>query len=133
MQPNQIVLAVDEENNAVSVNHTYDRFDEYQNRTVYLKDTSSMTKKDMLTLYRTFPKSNGNFKGVAKTAAKFSWDQIVDGVDGVSQLTSPIIMEISFSIPLGTPDAAILIARQRGVALLDDDTIMDALNKQQQI
>jgi hypothetical protein len=133
MQPNQIVLAVDEANDTVLVNHTFDRFDEYQNRTVYASDVSSLSAKDQLTFYRTFPKSNGNFKGVAKSALKFSWDQVVDGVDGVSQLTSPIIMEISFSIPVGSSDEAVLLMRQRGIAILDDDTIMDKLNLQQQI
>lgn len=133
MQPNEIILGVDEANDTVIVNRTYSRFDEYQNRSVYASDLSSLTAKDQLTFYRTFPKSNGNFRGVAKSAAKFSWDRVVVGVDGVSQLTSPIIMEISFSIPVGATDADVLLMRQRGVALLDFDTIMDALNVQQQI
>jgi hypothetical protein len=61
---------------------------------------------------------------------KFSQDVEVAGVDGVSTLTSPIIVEVSFSVPVGATQAEQLIARQRAIALLDDDTIMVKLNDQ---
>jgi hypothetical protein len=130
MQANSITLAVDELNNASTTDHVYGRFDEYQNRSVYNHANHSLDSRDTLTMYRTFPKVSGNFKGMAKSAVKFSQDLSVDGVDGVASLVSPIIVEVSFSIPVGATAAEQLIARQRAIALLDDDTVMVALNNQ---
>lgn len=131
MQPNEVTLSVDEENDGVGpVDHVFTRFEEFQNRAVYIGASHSISAKDTLSLYRTQPKSSGNFKGVAKTAVKFSKDLVVDGVDGVSQLTAPLIVDISFSIPVGATHAEILIARQRALALLDLDAVMTPLNEQ---
>ena len=131
MQPNSITLSVDEQNDGVGpVNHVFTRFEEYQNRSVYIGDNHSMSAKDTVGLYRTFPKPSGNFKGVAKTSFKFSKDVTVLGVDGVSQLTAPIIVDVSFSIPVGATHEQILIARQRALSLLDLDTVMTPLNEQ---
>lgn len=131
MQPNVVTLSVDEENDGVGlVNHVFTRFEEYQNRAVYIGDSHSMAAKDTLSLYRTFPKVSGNFRGVSKTAVKFSKDITVTGADGVSTLTAPIIVDVSFSIPVGATVAQVLIARQRALALLDLDAVMDPLNNQ---
>lgn len=131
MQPNQITLAVDELNDTNTVNHVYDRYEEYLNRSVYIEDSMhSMAARDSLALYRTFPKVNGNFKGVQKTSFKFTKDILVDGVDGVSSLTSPVILEVSFSLPVGCTPAVALIARQKAIALLDTDALMAPLNDQ---
>jgi hypothetical protein len=130
MQSEEITLAVDELNDANTVNHVYSRFEEYQNRSVYIHSGHSLEARDTLSFYRTFPKVSGNFKGMAKSAVKFSQDVEVAGVDGVSTLTSPIIVEVSFSVPVGATQAEQLIARQRAIALLDDDTIMVKLNDQ---
>lgn len=134
MQPNEITLSVDEENDGVGpVNHVFTRFEEYQNRSVYIGANHTMSAKDTLGLYRTFPKPSGNFKGVAKTAFKFSKDVSVTGVDGVASLTAPIIVDVSFSIPVGATHAQILVARQRALALLDLDTLMTPLNEQMMV
>jgi len=130
MQADVITLAVDELNDTNTVNHVYSRFEEYQNRSVYTHSAHTLESKDTLSLYRTFPKSSGNFKGMAKSAIKFSQDVEVTGVDGITTLTSPIIVEVSFSIPVGATVAEQLIARQRAIAMLDDDTIMVKLNNQ---
>lgn len=132
MQPNVITLSVDAQNDGqttadLSVNFT--RFDEYQNRTVYIGDNHQMDAKDTLTLYRSTPTPNGNFKGVMKTSVKFTKDVLVPGVDGVSTLTAPIILEVSFSVPVGASAAALLLARQTALALVDRDDIMDPLNR----
>lgn len=134
MLDNVITLSVDEENDGVGpVNHVFNRFEEYQNRSVYIGTNHSMATKDTLNLYRTFPKASGNFRGVAKTAFKFSKDLTVTGVDGVSQLSAPIIVDVSFSIPVGATHAQILVARQRALALLDLDVVMTPLNEQQMV
>lgn len=129
MQPNEITLAVDELNDGNTVSTTLKRQDEFQNRSIYIVDGShTLDVRDMLGLYRTYPKPNGNFKGVAKSTAKFTMDITVDGVDGVSQLISPAILDIGFSLPLGITAAQVKVLRQRAIALLDDDTRMDDLN-----
>lgn len=131
MQTDTITLSVDEENDGVGpVNHVFTRFEEYLNRSTYIGANHSIASKDTLGLYRTFPKASGNFRGVAKTAFKFSKDVSVTGADGVSQLAAPIIVDVSFSIPVGATHAQILIARQRALALLDLDAIMTPLNEQ---
>lgn len=133
-QPDVITLAVDTLNNGTTNDEDYSRFDTGSaNRVVYIGENHSMTTKDTLTLYRTFPKVSGNFRGTAKTAVKFSQDKVVTGVDGVAQLTSPIIVEVSFSIPVGVTEADMLIARQKAIALLDLDTVMDELNGRQMV
>jgi hypothetical protein len=130
MQDDVLTLAVDELNDSNTVDHVFNRFDEYQNRSVYQEDGHELTARDTLTLFRSFPKASGNFKGVAKPAFKFSKDYLVDGVDGVASLTSPMIAEVSFSIPVGVSAADQLIMRQRLIALLDDDSIMVPLMNQ---
>jgi hypothetical protein len=130
MQPTTITLAVDELNDTNTVDHVYTRFDLYQNRSVYIGASHQSDARDLLTLYRTFPKVSGNFKGVNKTAFKFAIDHEVDGVDGLSQLIAPVIFEGSFSIPVGVTAAEQLIMRQSGLALLDLDAVMVALNNQ---
>lgn len=129
MQPNQIQLTVDTLNDTTTiVQEDYDRFEERLNNAKYVGQSHTLVNRDELSLYRTFPKQSGNFRGVGRSAAKFTDDQIVTGVDGVAEITSPLILEISFSIPVGTSPAAVLRLRQRTIALLDSDAIMDPLN-----
>jgi hypothetical protein len=128
MLDNVITLAVDELNDTNTVDHVFNRYDEFQNRSVYSGENHQLTARDILTFYRTFQKVSGNFRGVAKSSAKFTQDFVVDGVDGVSQLTSPLIAEVNFSIPVGVTVADQLVMRQRIVTLLDTDAIMVALN-----
>lgn len=134
MQPNEVTFAVDEENDGVGLaNHVFTRFEEYQNRSKYIGANHTLTSRDTLDLYRTLPKTSGNFRGVAKTAVKFSKDFLVLGVDGVSQISAPLIVELSVSLPLGVSAADAMIARQRMLAALDRDDIMVPLMEQQMI
>lgn len=130
MQPNQLVLDVDPQNNATVVEETYTRYEEYQNRAAYIGASHTPDNRDTISIYRTFPTKNGNFKGVAKSAVKLTKDLEVAGVDSSTTLTAPIILDLSFSVPVGATTADVKHARQRLIALLDDDSIMDALNVQ---
>jgi len=131
MQPNTITLSVDEQNDGVGpVDHVFTRFDEDRNRSVYIHTSHTMSAKDQLILYRTLPKPSGNFRGVLKSAFKFSKDYVVLGVDGVSQLTAPVIIETTLSVPVGITAAQALLMRQRDLSLMDLDTIMIALSEQ---
>lgn len=128
MQPNVITLSVDEENDGVGlVQVEYVRAEQHLNRTLYHGPGNSFVARDLLGLYRTMPKASGNFRGTFKCAVKMTHDIVVLGVDGVAQITSPIIQETSFSIPVGALHADILKLRQRKVSLLDLDTVMDVL------
>lgn len=125
-----LTLAVDELNTDSTTDHVFDRFEEYQNRSVYTGVNHSVISRDSLSFYRTFPKVMGNFKGTAKCAMKFSKDYAVDGVDGIASLTSPLIIEVSCSVPVGIAVADQMIGRQRVIALLDDDSVMVKLMNQ---
>lgn len=129
MQPDQITLNVDVLNDGVTVAQVYDRFSEFQNRTVYAGVNSAPEARDEITLYRTFPTKNGNFNGVKKSAMKITEDVTVTGADGVSQLTAPVIIEISCSVPTGTTDAKLLEVMQRAVALADTTVATDLAGK----
>lgn len=133
MQPNVITLSVDEENDGVGpVDHVYTRFEEHLNRSGYIGANHLLTARNTLSMYRTPPKTSGNFKGVAKTSFKFSRDIVVPGVDG-GDITAPIIVEVSFSIPVGATPALTILERQKALALLDLDSVMGPLNDQQMI
>jgi len=130
MQPDQIVLPVDLLNDGSTSNQTYKRFTPGDNRTVYIGENHVPESRDTLTLYRSFSKKSGNFMGVQKTSVKFSHDVSVPGVDSESTVVAPIIVEVSFSMPVGVTDAQMIIERQRAIALLDLDAVMTPLNIQ---
>jgi hypothetical protein len=130
MQANQISLSVDVANNETLVTENYTRYQEFQDRSVYVGAGHLPESRDMLGLYRTFPTRNGNFKGVSKSTVKFTVDVEVPGVDAATTLTAPIIVDISFSVPVGTSAATLKHLRQKAIATLDDDTLMDSVSLQ---
>lgn len=130
MLPDSIVLPVDRANNETIVNETLTRFEEYLNRAVYITGAHVVGTPDTLSFYRTSPKPTGNFRGVQKTSTKFSRMIMVAGVDGTSTIAAPIIVETSYSIPVGATEEQILLARQRNIALQDLDAIMNPLQIQ---
>lgn len=130
MQPNTLTLSVDATNGGSPANETYTRYEEYQNRASYIGAGHLPDNRDTLAIYRTFPTKSGNFKGVAKSSVKFTKDVEVAGVDSSTTITSPIILDCSFSVPVGVSQAELVHARQRLIALLDGDAFMDSLNIQ---
>jgi hypothetical protein len=133
MQPGTITLQVDELNNDTDVPCLFRQYDKYANRSIYIGPSHELTLQDKFTLYRTFQKVSGNFRGTAKSAFKFSTDYLVSGVDGIADLTAPMIIEVSFSVPVGIAVADQLIGRQRAIALLDDDAVMVPLMNQLEV
>lgn len=127
MQDNVITLSVDELNDANMSDHVFERIDSFSNRSVYHGESHNLVAVDKFSLYRSYPKVSGNFRGVGKTSVKFTKDYAVTGVDGLAALTSPIIAEVSFSVPVGVSEADQLIIRQRLIAILDDDDVMVSL------
>lgn len=131
MLDNSITLDVDVTNDgATTANETqvYSRYEEHLNRSVYIAADHTVAAPHTLSFYRTQPKVNGNFPGMAKSAVKFSECLAITGSDGVSTLKIPLIAEISFAVPVGTTPAQLMEMRQRSIALLDDDITMDKLS-----
>lgn len=129
MQPNTLTFVVDVLNNGTTEEKVYTRFEEFQNRAAYIGSTHSPASRDMLALYRSFPTRNGNFRGTSKSSVKFTRDISVPGVDGNSVIV-PMIIELSFSIPVGAAEADVKEYRQTALAILDDDEVMTPLNMQ---
>lgn len=119
MLSNQIVLSVDPGTGTVT--KTYDRYTEGTDRTVYKEQNGSLVVKDYLTLYRTQPKRNGNFLGVAKSAIKTHVDMTVVDAEG-NNITAPVIIQVSMSVPVGVnAEATDLLRRYVAAALIHDD------------
>lgn len=129
MQANTITLAVDTANNGSTTNQAYQRLEENVNRSTYGGPAHSFAATDTLQFYRTNPVRSGSFLGAAKTSVKFTETVTVPSAEGVDT-KFPLIAEVNFSIPVGTSTAKVLELRQRVLALLDTDTIMDPLNNQ---
>lgn len=129
MQSNTITLAVDTANSGSTTNQAYNRIEELVNRSTYGGPGHSFSSTNTLQLYRTNPVRSGSFLGAAKTSVKFTESVTVPSAEG-EDTVFPLILEVSFSIPVGTTEAKVLELRQRAIALLDMDSIMDPLNNQ---
>lgn len=119
MLDNTITLAVDILNDGNTVNEIYSRYDEFQNRTVYTGEDHALDARQTMTVYRTYPKQSGNFKGTAKSSVKLSEDVEVAGVDSTTTVAANEIAEASFSLPVGTSSARAVAIRQRLIAAID--------------
>lgn len=131
-----ITLSVDTANTGTPSDQVFSRHDDqtYPNRTDYiLKALHTLAARCMLSFYRTLPKRAANFLGVAKTAFKFTQDIDVAGADPATTVQAPLILEVKFAVPVGATAAQVVELRQRAIALLDDDAIMDDVNMQQSI
>jgi hypothetical protein len=132
MLPNSITLAVDEENNSSPTDHVLTRAEEGANKSVYYDADHTIASRNECAFIRTFPKQNGNFYGTLRTSVKFTEDVEVLGVNG-ENIKVPLIAEAVFSFPVGTDNATATLARQKLVAMLDYDTVMDPFHDQGQI
>lgn len=133
MLANTITLSVDEaNNNGTPVETTLSRYVEEANRSTYVTATHLPGDRDQVAFARAFPKKSGNFKGVSKSSVKFTRDVIVQDAQG-NDILVPMIHEYSCSLPVGVELSAVVRARQRMVSLLDDDTVMNMVQVQQQI
>lgn len=131
MQANTLTLSVDVDNDGVGLaSEVYTRYEEYQNRASYIGADHLPDARNTLAFYRTFPTKSGNFKGTAKSSVKFTQDVEVAGVDSSTTITAPIILDLSFSVPVGASATDLKHIRQRLLALIDTDALMDSLNIQ---
>jgi hypothetical protein len=133
MLANTLVLEVDVNHDGTATadaTEQFTRYEETQNRTVYIGENHTPGERNLITFSRSTPKRAGNFKGVGKSSVKFTQDITVAGVDSTTNVGSAIIIEVNFSVPVGTTRAQLLAIRQRLVAMLDDDSTMDMLSIQ---
>lgn len=132
MQPNVITLNVDENRDGAltaNVDYLYERFDTFNSRSIFNGPSHLPDSRETLSLYRTPAKANGNFRGTQKSSFKFTTDIEVAGVDGTTTIVSPIIFEVSASIPLGATSAQVLLEQQRIVAALNHTSFSGDLNE----
>lgn len=132
MQDNIITLPVDVTNTDTLVNLVLSRQEEYLNRTVYIAPGHMPDSRDMFGLYRSPIKPTSAFKGVMRTSFKFTKDVLVLNPVG-EQISSPMIAEVSFSIPVGTSAAEKLEMTQRVGAMACFRDVMSGLIDQQSI
>lgn len=104
MLDNTITLAYDAEGDGNPVNVVLRRDQTYPDRSVYNFPDAEAGDHNV-SLFRTRPKTSGNFLGVERTRQKLTQPVTVLGADG-SSVTSAMIGEASFSIPKGVSDAA---------------------------
>lgn len=133
MQPNTITLSVDTDNDGgttAAVDAIFSRYHEYDNRSEYIASDHSLAARNMLGLYRTQPKPNGNFKGMARSAVKNTKDFEVAGVDAVTTIVAPAIANTDFNFPVGMTPEQTLEMRMLHIAALIDDLIMVPLTDQ---
>lgn len=133
MLDNTVTLPVDLLNSGVTTNQVYTRHEEFANRSKYISPAHSLGLRDTLDMYRTFPNKTKTFNGVAKSGFKFTTDIEVPGADSTTSVVAPEIAEVSFSLPVGFTTVQLLILRQRIIALLDNDSIMNRLNERLEV
>lgn len=137
MQPNEITLTVDEANDGsttADVDHDYRRVKLNGNGSSYIHtEDHAIDSRDLLAFLASESPPRDNFRGVSRISFKFTKDIVVLGSDGVANITSPIITEVKMSIPKGATAAEVLLERQKAVALLDYDVVMDPLYQYQEV
>jgi hypothetical protein len=130
MLENTLTFSVDLLNTGSTTDVTFTRVDEFPNRSVYKSPEDSYVLRDTLGFYRTIPKRSGNSLGVKKGAFKLTQDVVVPGVDTTTELTAVELLDLSFNSPVGSTAATRKIMRQRAIALLDDDALMERLGEE---
>jgi hypothetical protein len=130
---NELTVNVDLANSGSTTPVEFKLDESYLHRNVYTGPNHSVGSRRLLGTYRTRPTISGNYRGTSKTAVKLTRDVPVLGADGVSTITSPRIIEVSISDPLGSPEASLVEDLQTIVALMDNNTFALALIRDQQI
>lgn len=123
MLDNEIVLNVVEVVGNAAVEETFVRFEENLHRTKYIGPGHTLALPYQLDLYRTLPKPQDKFLGVARTSIKLTKNKPVDDAAG-QQINRPAIAEISFSIPVGMDPNVIFQLRSALADLLTQEPLM---------
>ena len=132
MQDSTITLPVDKTDTDTLVDVVFSRQEEYLHRSLYISADHKPDNRDTLGIYRSPIKPTSAYKGVMRTSCKFTKDVSVLNPVGET-ITSPMIAEISFSVPVGTSDADRLELAQRVGALALYRAVIAGLIDQQSI
>ena len=127
-QPAELTISVDADGDGAgaAADEVWSNFDRLGNRSIYHSVVHTPVVRDMLTLYRTLPKPTTNFYGVQKSAVKLSKDVTVDIPNGETT-RSPIIFEMSASVPVGADAADVLLLEERIKGLINNRDFMTRL------
>lgn len=87
------------------VRRTYTRFREELDKTTYTGPLHTASMRDLLQVYRSAAKRAGESRGVQKSEQKLTRDVSVANASGTGTIVQPLIVAISWSVPVGCPDA----------------------------
>lgn len=124
-----VTLSVDTTNDNTPVNEVISLFDGTTGRKEFHFPGHSFTSRETVVFTRSLPKQSGNFAGTRKTTFKLTDDEIVDGVDPLTDVKAPGILEINCSLPVGISSAVAKKMRQRAIAILDNDVLMQSFQE----
>lgn len=133
MLDNTVTMAVDHDHDGTPTDEVFSRYDEFNNRTIYIGADHSLETRNLMTVTRNFPTVSGNFKGVAKSSVKFTQDIEVNGVDSTTTIVAPDIASINFSLPVGFTAAEALHLRERMIAALNNQDFITRLTESLEI
>lgn len=128
MQDNTITVSVDTLNDGTTNDELYTRHTEELNRTIYHGTGHLSAMRRLMQFIRSAAKPKGNNRGFDRSTVKFTTDLSVPNADGTGDIVLPIIAEAIFTVPVGATPAETLEARQRLIAVLDNDAVMADLN-----
>lgn len=78
------------------------RFSETPHQTTYIDETThAPNARNMVQLKRSLPVRAGQFRGALRSAIKLTRDHTVATASGDAELVSPLIVELSVSVPMG--------------------------------
>jgi len=119
-------------NSGSTTNEVFTRHEEQINRSTYRGPDHSVAVPNTLQFYRTLPKRSGVYLGSAMVSIKLTQARTVLSASGLD-IQARDIAVVSFSIPVGVTAAQMKAVRQRLIAALDSDTVMDNLMGYQEI
>lgn len=121
MLTSTIVLPVDVLGNNVLVDQTYtlDVRNDEKRVSIYTGPSHSFLAEDIVQIQTFLPQRAGNFNGVVKASAKIRETQVIPGFDSTTSITTPAILKIESSLPVGISTAAVTEIRNRAIALID--------------
>lgn len=132
MQDATITLPVDKTDTDTPVNLVFSRQEEYLHRSLYISADHQPDMRETLGIYRSPIKPTSAYKGVMRTSCKYTKDVSVLNPVGET-ITSPMIAEVSYSVPVGTSEADRLELAQTIGALALFRAVIAGLIDQQSI
>jgi len=125
MLQNTITLSVDQANNGTPINEEYRRYTESTDKSVYIGAGTTSLKKNHLAFGRIAAKPSASSLGIEKRQLKITETETVDSRTVGESVLADAIGTVSFNFPVGMSSARRKAFRQRLIAALDDDSIMD--------